>query len=102
MSALLQSNCKVGVRILNHPTKNLKEAFCNDEDIHVFTASLIYGIKEEDVEGSMRDFAKRVNFGIVYGITSFGLARDLGISNEEAQQFIDTYFARYPKVPARA
>jgi DNA polymerase-1 len=73
-------------------------AFRNNKDIHKATASLIHGLDEEDVTDSIRETAKRVNFGIIYGLTSYGLSRDLGISVEDAQGFIDAYFLRYPKV----
>ncbi|MDD4980348.1 MAG: DNA polymerase I [Candidatus Omnitrophica bacterium] len=91
---------QIELRILAHICKdeNLTFAFKNDKDIHKATASLIYGTEEKDVTDSMRETAKRVNFGIVYGLTSFGLSRDLGISVDEAQNFIDAYFSRYPKV----
>jgi len=91
---------QIELRILAHLAKddNLIAAFKNDKDIHKATASLIYGVEEKDVSDSMREVAKRVNFGIVYGLTSYGLSRDLGIPPEEAQEFIDAYFVRYPKV----
>jgi len=91
---------QIELRILAHISKdeNLISAFKNDKDIHKTTASLIYGLEEKDVTDPMREIAKRVNFGIVYGLTSFGLSRDLGISVDEAQAFIDAYFSRYPRV----
>jgi DNA polymerase-1 len=91
---------QIELRILAHVSQdeNLIVAFKNDLDIHKTTASLIYGLEEKDITDSMRETAKRVNFGIIYGLTSFGLSRDLGISVEEAQVFIDAYFSRYPKV----
>ncbi len=91
---------QIELRILAHISRDaqLIDAFKKDEDIHKATAALIHGVKEGDVTEEMRTLAKRVNFGIVYGLTSFGLARDLSISFEEAQGFIDAYFARYPGV----
>jgi DNA polymerase-1 len=91
---------QVELRILAHLSgdENLILAFKQDKDIHRATASLIYGLEEKDITDSMRETAKRVNFGIIYGLTSYGLSRDLGISIEEAQGFIDAYFLRYPKV----
>ncbi len=62
------------------------------------TAALIYGVEESEVDDQMRDMAKRVNFGISYGLTSFGLARDLQGPLEQAQAFIDAYFSRYPAI----
>jgi DNA polymerase-1 len=91
---------QVELRILAHLSgdENLILAFKQAQDIHKATASLIYGLEEKDVTPPMRETAKRVNFGIIYGLTSYGLSRDLGISFEEAQGFIDAYFLRYPKV----
>jgi DNA polymerase-1 len=91
---------QIELRILAHLSKdkNLIAAFKEGLDIHKATASLIYGVKEEDVADQMREVAKRVNFGIVYGLTSYGLSRDLGISVDEAQRFIDAYFLTYPQV----
>jgi len=91
---------QIELRILAHLSKdeNLILAFKNDLDIHKAIASLIYGLEEKDVSDSMRENAKRVNFGIIYGLTSYGLSRDLGISVDDAQRFIDAYFLRYPKV----
>jgi DNA polymerase-1 len=69
-----------------------------DLDIHRHTASLIFQVDEALVSDEMRATAKRINFGIIYGMSSFGLSKDLGISPQEAQIFIDNYFLRYPKV----
>ncbi len=91
---------QVELRILAHLSgdDNLIQAFKEGKDIHKATAALIYNIKENEVTGEMRNMAKRVNFSIVYGLTAFGLSRDLNIPNEEAQIFIDAYFARYSGV----
>ena len=91
---------QVELRILGHLTQDpgLLKAFQEDQDIHAYTASLIFEVPEKDVTAAMRDTAKRVNFGIIYGMSAFGLAKDLGISHENAQEFIDKYFSRYPKV----
>ncbi len=91
---------QIELRILAHISKDetLAEAFKAGKDIHRSTASLIYGLEEKDIANSMREMAKRVNFGIVYGLTSYGLSRDLGIPVDEAQGFIDAYFARYSRV----
>lgn len=91
---------QIELRILAHLSgdASLAGAFKEDKDIHKTTAGLIYGIDEKDVDDPMRETAKRVNFGIVYGLTSYGLSRDLGIPPQEAQAFIDAYFLRYPKV----
>ncbi|MEK6727453.1 MAG: DNA polymerase I [Candidatus Omnitrophota bacterium] len=91
---------QVELRILAHLSKdkNLTLSFKQEKDVHKETAALIYGEKEQDITDSMRDVAKRVNFGIIYGLTSYGLSRDLNISVEEAQNFIDAYFTTYPQV----
>lgn len=91
---------QIELRVLAHLSgdEELVAAFRQGRDVHRLTASLIYGLPEQDVTDEMREMAKRVNFGIVYGLTAFGLSRDLGITLEEAQQFIDAYFARYPGV----
>jgi DNA polymerase-1 len=91
---------QIELRILAHLSRdeNLISAFRENKDIHKATASLIYGLREGDVSDSMREVAKRVNFGIVYGLSAFGLSRDLGLSIEQAQGFIDAYFLRYPRV----
>jgi DNA polymerase-1 len=93
---------QIELRILAHLSKdeNLIAAFRQDKDIHRITASLIYGLAEEQVDDAMRDVAKRVNFGIVYGLSPYGLARDLNIPQGEAGMFIEHYFLRYPKVKA--
>jgi DNA polymerase I len=91
---------QIELRILAHLSgdKNLIKAFQKGEDIHNFTASLIFEVEEKDVTPEMRNSAKRVNFGIIYGMSAFGLANDLKVSQQEAQEFIDRYFARYPAV----
>lgn len=78
--------------------ENLIETFEKGEDVHTTTAAKIFDIKESEVTPEMRNSAKRVNFGIIYGISAFGLSKDLKISPAQAQDFIDRYFLRYPKV----
>jgi DNA polymerase-1 len=91
---------QIELRILAHLSgdKNLILAFKKNLDMHRATASLIYGLDEAQVSEAMREVAKRVNFGIVYGLTPYGLSRDLGISVDDAQGFIDAYFLKYPRV----
>ncbi len=91
---------QIELRILAHLCRdeNLIAAFKQDKDIHKATASLVYGLEEKDVTDPMREVAKRVNFGIVYGLSAYGLSRDLGIAVDQAQGFIDAYFLRYPRV----
>lgn len=91
---------QIELRILAHLSGDpgLIKAFSQDEDIHTYTASLIFEVPEKDVTSLMRNSAKRVNFGIIYGMSAFGLAKDLNIPQTEAQDFIDRYFLRYPNV----
>jgi DNA polymerase-1 len=76
----------------------LIDYFRQDLDVHKMTAALIYQVDTKDVQDEMREMAKRVNFGVIYGMSSFGLSKDLDIPTEVAQEFIDTYFLRYAKV----
>jgi DNA polymerase-1 len=79
--------------------EHLKAAFLEGQDIHASTAMRVFGIeKAEDVTPNMRRQAKAVNFGIVYGISDYGLSQNLGITRKAAQQYIDTYFEKYPGV----
>ena len=97
-SVLLSSDySQIELRIFAHFSKvpNWIEAFNNDMDIHTKTAMDIFGVEEKDVTKLMRRQAKAVNFGILYGISSFGLAEDLGISVKEAKEFINKYFETY-------
>ncbi|MCM8813305.1 MAG: DNA polymerase I [Candidatus Omnitrophica bacterium] len=91
---------QIELRVLAHLSADdaLTEAFIRGEDIHAYTAALIFGVEQAAVSRQMRDSAKRVNFGIIYGMGAFGLARDLGIPVEQAQRFIDNYFLRYAGV----
>jgi DNA polymerase-1 len=91
---------QIELRILAHLSGdvNLNEAFRNGRDIHTDTASLIYKVAEEKVTKDMRSAAKTVNFGIIYGMSPYGLAQGLNISVEDAQVFIQSYFERYPGV----
>jgi len=93
---------QIELRILAHLSKDkeLIQAFRNDLDIHAYTASLLFGLAVDKVSDLERNVAKRVNFGIIYGMSSYGLARELKITNIEAQNFIDDYFKRYPGVKA--
>jgi len=78
--------------------EQLKNACKGDGDIHRYTASLMFEVPEDKVDDKMRYAAKRINFGIVYGMGAFSLAKDLNVPINEAQIFIDKYFLRYPKV----
>ena len=97
-SVLLSSDySQIELRVFAHFSKvpNLIKAFNNDVDIHKQTAMDIFGVDEDSVTPLMRRQAKAVNFGILYGISSFGLAEDLGISVREAKEFINKYFETY-------
>ena len=91
---------QIELRVLAHLSKdkNLIEAFNNNEDIHTKTASQVFGVSPEQVTSLMRSRAKAVNFGIVYGISDYGLSRDLDISRKEAKQYIDNYLAYFSGV----
>ncbi len=91
---------QIELRVLAHITgdANLIEAFRRNEDIHTATASGVFGIPKDQVTSLMRSRAKAVNFGIVYGIGDFSLAKDLGITRKEARKYIDEYLDRYPGV----
>jgi len=91
---------QIELRILAHLSKDpeLIAAFEEDRDVHSHTASLVFGVDEKEVTPDMRANAKTVNFGIIYGISAFGLGKGLGINPGNAQQFIDSYFERYPAV----
>ncbi|MDI3507994.1 MAG: polymerase [Clostridiales bacterium] len=88
---------QIELRVLAHMSRdqNMIDAFLKGQDIHARTASEVFGIPLEQVTPLMRSRAKAVNFGIVYGISDFGLARNIGISRSEAKQYIEQYFARY-------
>ncbi|SQC02623.1 DNA polymerase I [Clostridium tetanomorphum] len=91
---------QIELRVLAHIAgdENLIDAFKHHADIHTKTASEVFKVPIEQVTSRMRSNAKAVNFGIVYGIGDFSLAKDLKISRKEAKEYIDTYFERYPKV----
>jgi len=78
--------------------QTLVDAFLHDEDIHTQTASSVFGVEPEDVTGNMRRQAKAVNFGIIYGISDYGLSQNLNITRKEAQSFIDRYFELFPQI----
>lgn len=78
--------------------ENMQKAFIHGEDIHRATAAKVFGVAPEEVDREMRSKAKAVNFGIIYGVSAFGLSENLNISRTEAKEIIDNYFAQYPKV----
>ena len=91
---------QIELRILAHITqdKSLLEAFLHKQDVHTRTAAEVFGVNLEEVSSEMRSKAKAVNFGIVYGISDFGLAQNLGVFPKEAKKYIESYFAKYPGV----
>lgn len=93
---------QIELRLLAHITedKHLSEAFNSGIDVHTLTASKVFEVPVEEVTKEMRYKAKAVNFGIIYGQSKYGLAKALGISNKEAEEFISKYFATYPRVKA--
>tara|TARA_Y100001935_G_scaffold162512_1_gene133616 strand:- start:323 stop:997 length:675 start_codon:yes stop_codon:yes gene_type:complete len=78
--------------------KELKKAFRNDEDIHSLTASQIFNININKVNEDQRRKAKAINFGIIYGISQYGLAKQINVSNREAEEFLNAYFAKFPEI----
>lgn len=93
---------QIELRVLAHLSDDEKliAAFKNGQDIHRSTASLVFDTPFDEVTDIQRRNAKAVNFGIVYGISAFGLANDLNIGRKEAQAYIDSYFEKYPKIKA--
>ena len=91
---------QIELRVLAHFSgdEKLIQAYHENQDIHALTASQVFGVPIEEVDDLMRRNAKAVNFGIVYGISAFGLAEDLDISRKEASEYIESYFATYPGV----
>ena len=91
---------QIELRLLAHIAgiDALKRAFHDGLDIHALTAAQMFGVDAEKVDPAMRRQAKAINFGIIYGISAFGLSRQLGISNEEAAAYMKAYFERYPGI----
>ena len=91
---------QVEMRILAEiaDVKELKKAFINSEDIHSITASQVFNKKIKDVDSDMRRKAKAINFGIIYGISQYGLAKQIGVSNVEAEDFLKSYFTKFPEI----
>ena len=91
---------QIELRIMAHLSddKTLTYAFNNDIDVHSSTAAEVFGVSIEDVSQDQRRSAKAINFGLMYGMSAFGLTRQLGIPRGEAQEYLDTYFARYTGV----
>jgi DNA polymerase-1 len=78
--------------------KELKKAFINKGDIHSLTASQVFNVSLKEVDENLRRKAKTINFGIIYGLTQYGLAKQISVSNEEALEFINSYFKKFPEI----
>jgi DNA polymerase I len=91
---------QIELRIMAHLSKDegMLKAFANHEDIHRATAAEVFGVDKDSVESEQRRFAKVINFGLIYGMSAFGLAQNLNIERSAAQNYIERYFARYPGV----
>jgi DNA polymerase-1 len=91
---------QIDLRALAHLSGDeaLVRAFCNDEDIHSATAQLLFGVEKQDVTKDMRRFAKTINFGVIYGMSEYGLVQATELSREDASKFIKSYFEKYPGV----
>jgi len=91
---------QIELRLLAHVADipALKEAFARGDDIHAITASEMFGVPVKGMDPLMRRRAKAINFGIIYGISAFGLANQLGIGQQEAKEYIGRYFQRYPGI----
>ncbi|MBQ0138980.1 MAG: DNA polymerase I [Kurthia sp.] len=91
---------QIELRVLAHMSqdKNLMDAFLSGQDIHTSTAMKVFHVEADEVDSNMRRAAKAVNFGIVYGISDYGLSQNLDISRKEAAEFIERYFASFPGV----
>jgi len=97
---LVADYSQIELRILAHLSEDhgLLEAFASGEDVHATTAARLFDLALEDVDSTTRDRAKAVNYGLAYGLTAFGLARQLGIPGDEAQSIVDAYDERFPGV----
>ncbi len=93
---------QIELRIMAHLSgdSSLLKAFENNEDVHKFTASEVFDVAIEKVDADQRRAAKAINFGLIYGMSAFGLAKQLGIDRSSAKDYVDRYFARYPSVKA--
>lgn len=91
---------QIELRIMAHLSNDegLLTAFANGIDVHTATAAEVFGVTIENVEPNMRRSAKAINFGLIYGMSAFGLAKQLGIGRNQAQEYVDLYFERYPGV----
>ena len=93
---------QIELRIMAHLSQDqgMLQAFANNEDIHRATAAEVFGVEKENVDSEQRRYAKVINFGLIYGMSAFGLAQNLSIERSAAASYIECYFARYPGVRA--
>ena len=93
---------QIELRIMAHLSgdASLLTAFAEDRDVHQATAAEVFGVPLQNVSADQRRSAKAINFGLIYGMSAFGLAKQLGIGRGEAQKYVDLYFERYPGVRA--
>ncbi len=91
---------QIDLRVLAHLSQDqvLTEIFLHDRDVHTTTAMQLFGVKASEVTADMRRLAKTVNFGVIYGMSSYGLEQATELNRQEADQFITTYFTKYPQV----
>ncbi len=97
---LVADYSQIELRVMAHMCRDdgLLEAFASDEDIHATTAAKVFDLPIEQVDGTLRDRAKAVNYGLAYGLTPFGLSQQLGIAPDEAKEIVDAYMDRFPGV----
>jgi DNA polymerase-1 len=97
---LMADYSQIELRLLAHFSgdEQLRRAFAEDRDVHTLVASQIYQVPQDQVTAEQRRVAKTVNFGVIYGMSAHGLSQRLGIPRDDAEAFIDGYFARYPRV----
>jgi DNA polymerase-1 len=100
MTLISADYSQIELRVLAHAADEpvLKDIFGREEDVHTATASQVFGVAAEQIDPGMRSKAKMINYGIVYGLSDYGLADRLNIPREEAKEFIDAYLARFPRV----
>ena len=96
----IRDSSQIELRILAHLSKDLGliDAFKNNKDIHTITASEIFNTNIKKITSEQRRYAKIINFGLIYGMGAFGLAKTLGITRSDAQNYIQEYFNKYPTV----
>lgn len=97
---LVADYSQIELRVMAHLSEDeaMAEAFAAGKDFHAATAAKVFGVPEEDVDGAMRSRVKQINYGLPYGMNAFGLASRIGIAVDEAAEFIDAYFAQFPRI----